>query len=178
MTARQRDAAQPARSVYGENKHLQKLQKLPKSHNRERSNCTGLVLKQASMHGGFPFRPHPAADLASGPFPMEIFAVAVAPQSINVHNRKGAIALAPTSAGRERRCSEARAKPGVEKCDEQINVLGVPSSRLSVHNLKNLFSTSSLGFIAAFPGMQPTPTTPRRRSKDAQTRIFVRPRPS
>lgn len=45
------------------------------------------------MHGHFPFRSHPAVDLASAPFPMEIFAVAVAPQSINVHNRKGAIAL-------------------------------------------------------------------------------------
>jgi len=90
MAARQRDAAQPAGSVYGEKKHWQKL---PKSHNRERSNCTGLVLKQAGMHGHFPFRSHPAVDLASAPFPMEIFAVAVAPQSINVHNRKGAIAL-------------------------------------------------------------------------------------
>src|ERR1700732_1246638 len=65
MAARQRDAAQPAGSVYGENKHLQKL---PKSHNRERSNCTGLVLKQAGMHGHFPFRSHPAVDLAARPF--------------------------------------------------------------------------------------------------------------
>jgi hypothetical protein len=45
------------------------------------------------MPGHFPFRSYPAADLASVPFPTEIFAIAVAPQSINVHNRTGAIAL-------------------------------------------------------------------------------------
>ncbi|PYX58880.1 MAG: hypothetical protein DMG76_06960 [Acidobacteria bacterium] len=41
----------------------------------------------------FPFRSHPAVDFRSAPFPMEIFAVAVAPQRINVHNRKGTVAL-------------------------------------------------------------------------------------
>jgi hypothetical protein len=136
------------------------------------------------VHSHFPLRAHSAVDLARPPFPVEVFAIPVAPQRININHCDGAIALLGNlnslcsssimdkgvgvkqllpylfpalgvkspqhqhpvhwivSAGARR---PGPNHVGLKDCDQQIDILRISGSRLSIHNLDNLFFNFSFG---------------------------------